>query len=444
MAKFDPIWRTEQTLEAVLDNISDGVLTYDRNQRITGINRAAEEMLGYSAEAIVGGQCSDVFRCGVCDPGCGFGVALASQQPLFNSTVRIHTADGRERLALVHTAPIHTGDGRLEGVVVTFKDITEQVEPKNRSFVTESPRMRQVLTFVRKVASSEASSILIEGESGTGKDLIAKTIHYESMRQAQPFIAINCSAIPEHLLEAELFGYEKGSFTDAKNQKRGLVELADKGTLLLDEISEMPLLLQAKLLRILEDQMVRRIGGVRDFPVDVRVIAVTNRNLQEAVRAGAFRQDLYYRLNVIQIYIPPLRERPEDVLPLVNFFISHYNAKFKRKIHGVTTDAEKLLQRYYWPGNVRELRNAIERAMILEDTPHLRVTNLPIAVNHPEPPPTPGGLDIPDSGISLEQTERELIARALSKTGGNQTHAARLLSITRDTLRYKMKKYQLG
>ena len=444
MSKFDPLWRNERTLEAVLDNISDGVLTYDRDLRITGVNRAAEEILGYSADEIVGGQCKDVFRCGVCEPGCGFAVALSSPQPVANSTVRIHTAEGRERLALIHTAPIHNPSGNMEGVVVTFKDVTEQVEPQNRSFVTESPRMRQVLAFVRKVASSEATSILIEGESGTGKDLIAKTIHYQSMRQAQPFIAINCSAIPENLLESELFGYEKGSFTDAKNQKRGLVEMADKGTLLLDEIGEMPMLLQAKLLRVLEDQMVRRIGGVRDFQVDVRVISITNLNLQEAVRAGAFRQDLYYRLNVIQIYIPTLRERPEDILPLVQFFIAHYNKKFKRKILGVSPEAEKLLQGYRWPGNVRELRNAIERAMILEDASNLQVSNLPITLNRAEFPPVSAGVEIPESGLSLEETEREMISRALSKTGGNQTHAARLLSVTRDTLRYKMKKYELG
>ena len=444
MSKFDPAWRQARTLEAVLDNISDGVLTYDRDLRITGVNRAAEDILGYSADEIVGGQCKEVFRCGVCEPGCGFGVALASQQTVTNSTVRIHTAEGRERLAVINTAPIKNENGHMEGVVVTFKDVTDQVEPQDRSFVTESPRMRQVLAFVRKVASSEASSILIEGESGTGKDLIAKMFHYQSLRQAHPFIAINCSAIPENLLEAELFGYEKGSFTDAKNQKRGLVELADKGSLLLDEIGEMPMLLQAKLLRVLEDQMVRRIGGVKEFAVDVRVIAVTNRNLQEAVRAGAFRQDLYYRLNVIQIYIPTLRDRPEDILPLVQFFIAHYNKKFKRKILGMSPEAEKLLQRYQWPGNVRELRNAIERAMILEDGSYLQVSNLPITLNRAELPPLSAGVEIPESGISLEDAEREMISRALTKTGGNQTHAARLLSITRDTLRYKMKKFQLG
>ena len=200
MAKFEQLWRNERTLQAVLDNISDGVVTYDRDLRITGINRAAEEILGYPGEDVVGRECRDVFRCGVCDPGCGFMVALSNLRPVSNSTVRIHTAEGMERLALIHTTPIQDGQGQLEGVVVTFQDVTEQVEPQNRSFVTESPRMKQVLSFVRKVAASEATSILIEGESGTGKDLIAKTIHYQSMRQAQPFIAINCSAIPENLL----------------------------------------------------------------------------------------------------------------------------------------------------------------------------------------------------------------------------------------------------
>ncbi|OFV98485.1 MAG: hypothetical protein A3F68_06970 [Acidobacteria bacterium RIFCSPLOWO2_12_FULL_54_10] len=445
MAKFDELWSNAATLQAVLDNVSDGVLTYSPDLVITGVNRAAVEILGFSPEFIVGRHCSEVFRCGTCEPGCGFSVALTTMHRSANSTVRIHTADGAERLAIIHTSPIQNPSGQLDGIVVTFKDVTEQIEPQNRSFVTESPRMRQILGFVRKVASSEATSILIEGESGTGKDLIAKTIHYQSMRQAQPFIAINCSAIPEQLLEAELFGYEKGSFTDAKNQKRGLIELADKGTLLLDEIGEMPLILQTKMLRVLEDQRVRRIGGVKDFSVDVRVIAVTNRNLLEAVRAGAFRQDLYYRLNVIQIYIPPLRERSEDILPLANYYISHYNHKFRRKIQGLSPDAEKLLLRHSWPGNVRELRNAIERAMILEDMNHIRVSSLPISLNRYETITSPvERIDIPDTGISLQENEKDLIVRALAKTSGNQTHAAKLLNVTRDTLRYKMKKYQLN
>ncbi|MBI3669502.1 MAG: sigma 54-interacting transcriptional regulator, partial [Acidobacteria bacterium] len=276
--------------------------------------------------------------------------------------------------------------------------------------------------------------------------LIAKTLHYQSPRQAEPFIAINCAAIPETLLESELFGYEKGAFTDARAQKKGIFELADKGTLFLDEIGEIPLMLQVKLLRVLEEQSFRRLGGLRDINLNLRFIAATNKNLREAVREGAFRQDLYFRLNVIQITIPPLRERPDDILPTAKFFIDHYNRKFKRNIEGVSPDAAKLLLAHCWPGNVRELRNAVERAMILEDTNVLTAASLPIAVSHPDGRDRPAAgpsLDIPDEGLSLEENEKMLLVRSLEKTGGNQTQAARLLRITRDTLRYKMKKFNL-
>jgi transcriptional regulator with PAS, ATPase and Fis domain len=300
---------------------------------------------------------------------------------------------------------------------------------------------------VRRVASSEAQTILLEGENGVGKDLIAKTLHYQSKRQAEPFIAINCAAIPETLLESELFGYEKGAFTDARSQKRGLFELADKGTLFLDEIGEIPLVIQAKLLRVLEDSTFRRLGGVQDIVVDIRLIAATNKNLREAVKERAFRQDLYFRLNVIQITIPPLRDRPDDIGPMTMFFINHYNRKFKRSIQGVTPQTEQVLVNYDWPGNVRELRNAIERAMILEDSSYLTAASLPISIVHGDEyygAVTPPSLDpIPNEGISLEDNERMLVVRALEKTNGNQTQAARLLRITRDTLRYKMKKFNL-
>jgi transcriptional regulator with PAS, ATPase and Fis domain len=306
--------------------------------------------------------------------------------------------------------------------------------------------MRDVLNFVRRVAASEATTILLEGDNGTGKDLIAKTLHYQSLRQAEPFIAINCAAIPETLLESELFGYEKGAFTDARSQKRGIFELADKGTLFLDEIGEIPLMLQAKLLRVLEDQSFRRLGGLKDINLDLRVVAATNKNLREAVKEGAFRQDLYFRLNVIQILIPPLRDRLDDIVPLTKFFIEHYNRKFKRNIEGVTDAAAKLLQQHDWPGNVRELRNAIERAMILEESALITSPSLPIAISRPEGgglTAVPVSMDIPIDGLSLEDNERSLLARALEKTNGNQTQAARLLRITRDTLRYKMKKFNL-
>src|SRR5215469_13377597 len=247
-------------------------------------------------------------------------------------------------------------------------------------FVAVSPKTVELMNFVEKVAASEATTILIQGESGTGKDLIAKTIHYESSRQNRPFVAINCSAIPETLMEAELFGHEKGAFTDAKQMKKGLFETANGGTLFLDEIGELSPLLQAKLLRVLEDQVIRRIGGVRDMQVDVRVVAASNRDLEKAVREGHFRQDLYYRLAIIAIFIPPLRERTADILPLVDFFIDWYNRKFKKSVRGITPETRRLLLAHTWPGNVRELKNSIERAMILEEESILRPVYMPFAV----------------------------------------------------------------
>jgi two-component system, NtrC family, response regulator AtoC len=327
--------------------------------------------------------------------------------------------------------------------------------------VGTSAKMTELMRFVRKVAASEATTILIQGESGTGKDLIAKAIHYDSSRGDKSFVAINCSAIPEMLMEAELFGYEKGAFTDAKQMKKGLFEMADGGTLFLDEIGELSPLLQAKLLRILEDQVIRRVGGVRDMLVDVRVIAASNRDLEKAVREGYFRQDLYYRLAIIAIFIPPLRERKEDILALVDFFIEHYNAKFKKSVRGVAEDTKQRLFSHSWPGNVRELKNSIERAMILEEEPFLRTAYLPFAVagsggltafERTSPADSgqqlPNGrtlprLYIPENGTSLEEVEHAMVELALRQAEGNQTHAARLLDISRDALRYKLKKFGL-
>ena len=330
------------------------------------------------------------------------------------------------------------------------------------SVVSVSPKMTELMHFVRKVASSEATTILIQGESGTGKDLIAKAIHYESSRHQKPFVAINCSAIPETLMEAELFGHEKGAFTDAKQMKKGLFEAADGGTLFLDEIGELTPLLQAKLLRVLEDQVIRRVGGLRDMQVDVRVIAASNRDLEKAVREGHFRQDLYYRLAIIAIFIPPLRDRKDDILPLVNFFIERYNRRFKKSIRGITDQTRSLMLAHNWPGNVRELKNTIERGMILEDEPFLRPIYLPFSVGESggrtlfeRTSPADGGqtlpngrtlprLYIPEGGTSLEEVEHSMVELAMSQANGNQTNAAKLLDISRDALRYKLKKFGLS
>ncbi len=446
MSRLVPEWQRASVLEAVFDQLSEALLLYDKDFLITGVNEAAEKMFGMTADEMVGKECREVFRCEDCEPGCGMLVGLGDAPSVSNTTLRLRSDNGRERLAIIRTRQLLDENGRVTGAVASVKDITEETTAQKREIIAESQSMSDVLHFVRRVAASEATTILLEGENGTGKDLVAKTLHYQSLRQAEPFIAINCAAIPDTLLESELFGYEKGAFTDARQQKRGIFELADKGTLFLDEIGEIPLMLQAKLLRVLEEQSFRRLGGLKDIQLDLRVIAATNKNLREAVKEGAFRQDLYFRLNVIHITIPALRERPEDIAPLVSFFIDHYNNKFKRRIEGITPEAQRLLLTHDWPGNVRELRNAIERAMILEEGSHITAASLPMAVSHTgarQVVLAPSIPAVPDSGMSLEDNERALLNRALEKTGGNQTQAARLLKITRDTLRYKMKKFSL-
>jgi len=353
---------------------------------------------------------------------------------------------------------------RLRSEVESLRgEVRRRTGPHN--VVGVSQKMTELMGFVSKVASSEATTILIQGESGTGKDLIAKAIHYQSRRQEKPFVAINCSAIPETLMEAELFGHERGAFTDAKAMKKGLFEMADGGTLFLDEIGELSPLLQAKLLRVLEDQVIRRVGGVRDMQVDVRVIAASNRDLERAVRESQFRQDLYYRLAIISIFLPPLRERKEDILPLVEFFIARYSRKFRKTVKGISDDTRRLLLKYDWPGNVRELKNAVERAMILEEGEVLSPEYLPFPVAQQSGSLTafertsgvaPAGaetqlangrslpkLSIPTGGTSLEEVERAFVEMAMAQANGNQTHAARLLDISRDALRYKLKKFGL-
>ncbi|MBI1746761.1 MAG: sigma-54-dependent Fis family transcriptional regulator [Acidobacteria bacterium] len=320
------------------------------------------------------------------------------------------------------------------------------------NIIGNSSLMTNAVDLVRKVTLSEATTVLIQGETGTGKDLIARAMHYESRRDAEPFLTINCAAIPETLIETELFGHEKGAFTDARILKKGIFELADRGSVFLDEISEMQLNMQSKLLRVLEDQTFRRVGGTKDLSVDVRIVAASNRNLEEWVAAGKFRADLYYRLAVITIHLPTLRERAGDIPPLITHFIKHYNAKFKKNIHGVTRSAEKLLTEYPWPGNVRELKNVIERAMILQDQEYIDAEHLPIRIAEPQLSPLflarPSGADASlggaKTGLSLFDIEKQLIEQALNTAGGNKTKAAKLLGISRDTLRYRVKKYGLN
>jgi DNA-binding NtrC family response regulator len=311
------------------------------------------------------------------------------------------------------------------------------------SIIGDSPPMREIKQLVRKIAGSPGSTVLITGESGTGKDLIAKVIHYVGRRADRPFLNITCSALPEALLESELFGHEKGAFTDARQQKRGLLEQADEGTVFLDEIGEMSLLLQSKLLRFLEERAFRRVGGSGDISVDVRVIAATNQNLEDLVRKGRFREDLYYRLNVLPIQAPPLRARPEDVPLLAQGFVETFSREFKRRVAGLSAAAEAALEAYPWPGNVRELRNVVERAVLLSEGDVLQPSDFDNLRGAPAPAGSDEEFQLPAQGINLDELERRLVIQALERTDGNQTRAAALLGLHRDQIRYRMEKYKL-
>jgi two-component system response regulator AtoC len=318
------------------------------------------------------------------------------------------------------------------------------------TLVGRGQAMQEIFKVIDKVAAVGASSVLIQGESGTGKELVAHAIHDNSDRAGRPFVALNCAAIPETLLESELFGHERGAFTDAKTRRQGCLELAHTGTLFLDEIGDMSPAMQIKLLRVLETKQVRRLGGTKDIQVDARIIAATNQDLNLAMREGSFRSDLYYRLNVVMITVPPLRERREDIPLLIDLFIREGNETIKRKVKGVTKEVLELLTAYSWPGNVRELRNVIERAMILGSGPTIRPEHLPAELqpqSQARPVQYRSLLEFPLDGLSMDELvdgwSRWLIEQALARGHGNQSEAARLLGVDRETLRYRMKKYNL-
>jgi len=300
--------------------------------------------------------------------------------------------------------------------------------------IAQSPAMQNILKIAASVASAGSTTVLIHGETGTGKEVLARYIHANSLRATTPLQAMNCAAIPEHLVESELFGYEKGAFTDAKSSRKGLFELADGGTVILDEIGEIPMNVQAKLLRFLEERSFRRLGGTREIAVDVRVIAMTNRSLREEVAKGRFREDLYHRLHVFPIEIPPLRERREDILPLAFSFMRHFGMSLGKHFTEMSPELRDKLMSHPWTGNVRELRNLIERAVILEDGDVLTTRFLPA-------PPLPSTMH-EDTILPLEEVEFIMVQRALRAARGNQSQAARLLQVSRDQLRYRVKRYR--
>ncbi len=330
-----------------------------------------------------------------------------------------------------------------------LQEVTAFREQNKRRFglhniVFQSRLMHEIVDLVHRVAVSEAQTILVQGESGTGKGLVARALHYEGAKADKPFMNITCTALAETIMESELFGHEKGAFTDAKQQKKGLFELANGGTVFLDEIGDMPLNLQGKLLRFLEDRSFKRVGGTRDITVDVRIVAATNKDLGRAVDEGSFRGDLFYRLKVIPIDIPPLRERRADVPALIEHFVESFNRDFKKNVSGFTSEAFATLQAYPWPGNIRELRNTVERAVLLSVGDRLDMADLPLELRKGQVGSDGGRLlNLPDEGVVLEELERDLIVQALEQTRGNQTQAAKLLGINRDQIRYRMEKFKL-
>lgn len=303
------------------------------------------------------------------------------------------------------------------------------------------PVMLELFEIIRDVGEIGSSTVFLRGESGTGKDLVAKTIHYNSEHAAHPFMNITCTAISESLLESELFGHERGAFTDAKQQKKGLLELADGGTVYLDEVGDMPPPLQAKLLRFLEEKKFRRVGGVEDLEVDVRIIAATNRDVEKLIAEGAFREDLFYRLNIIAIELPPLRDRGDDIRLLAEYYVDRFAREFRRSVTELSGAAIDLLVRYAWPGNVRELKNTLERAVLLAKHPVLEPEDLVLGRRGDLPL---FKITLPPDGIPLQVVEASLVRQALAQTNNNQSHAAKLLHLTRDQLRYRVARYGIG
>ena len=434
-------------LTAILNSITDGVFTIDTNWQITSFNLAAQKITGYSLDEVLGKFCGDVLRGGKCGSECPMRRALDSGEPTFDLEVDILTKDGRVVPVKVTTSVLLNEYGEAVGAVETFRDLSSlrqlktELEERYRfdQIVGKSKPMQELYELLEDVAATDAT-VLVEGESGTGKELVVKAIHFNSPRRNGPFVSVNCAALPETLLESELFGYEKGAFTGAIHSKPGRFELADGGTLFLDEIGDLSFPLQAKLLRVLDQHVIERVGGIKSIPVDVRIVAATNRNLQKEVEAGRFREDLYYRLKVVPIHLPPLRERKEDIPLLVNHFIEKFNQKMGKKIQGISTQALQLLMKYHWPGNVRELENLLEFAFIQCKKSVIEVSHLPLDFRQKIGAPA---LVSRESHRLLEEYEKELIEKTLAENWGSRVKTARQLGVSKATLWRKMKKYGL-
>ncbi len=425
---------------AILDSIADGVFTVDKDWRITTFNRAAEQITGVSRGEAVGQLCKDVLKADICEKKCCLRTTMKNGIPIINKKVHIIDAAGRRLPISISTALLRDKSGHLLGAVETFRDISVEEDLRKAvqarysfsDIISKNHKILQLFDILPDIAES-SSTVLIEGESGTGKELFARAIHNLSPRKKQPFVAVNCSALPDTLLESELFGYKAGAFTDAKKDKPGRFRLAQNGALFLDEIGEITPAMQVKLLRVLQEKTYEPLGATQSVEHNVRIIAATNKNLEEMVRHGKFREDLYYRINVFKLTLPPLRERMEDLPLLIEHFIERFNILQKKSITGISDEAMTVLMSYSYPGNIRELANIIERAFILCKTGLVEKKHLPESLFTVKPSRTGEG------NLCMRDVEAEYLINALGQNNWNCQQTARKLGIHKSTLYRKIK-----
>jgi PAS domain S-box-containing protein len=435
--------------QTVLGCVADGVFTVGQDFRITSFNKAAERITGVPAPEAIGQRCSDIFHADICEYGCAIRKTFETGREVIDQPVRILDSQGRGIPISVSTAILREEDGTVLGAVETFRDLSalEQLrrEIQNRytfeDIIGKSEAFQRLFAILPDVAESD-STVLIEGPSGSGKELVAKAIHNLSNRRKRPYVVVNCGTLPANLFESELFGYEPGAFTDAKKKKPGRIALAEGGTIFFDEIGDLPPETQVKLLRLLQEREYEPLGGVEPRPVNVRVVAATNRRLTERVAKGLFRDDLYFRLAVVRMTIPPLAERRVDIPLLVEHFIRRFNAKRNRTIQGVTPRVLEILMRHDFPGNVRELENVIEYGFVLCRGKYIDVKHLPDNLQSAEPPAASPAARQPVS--LLRKAEADAIREVLAATGGHIGRAAKELGTSRTTLWRKMKKFGIS
>jgi len=436
----------ERFFNIILDSIADGVFTINTEGQITSFNRAAEEITGFKQKEAIGRYCFDVFRANICQTECSLRETMKTGKEIISRQVNILTKDGRELPISISTAVLRNQNGEIMGGVETFRDLSpietlrKELSRKVsfQDIISQNHRMQEIFAILPDIAESD-STVLIQGPSGSGKELFARAIHNLSHRNDQSFIAVNCAALPDSLLESELFGYVRGAFTDARKDKPGRFALAHRGTVFLDEIGEMSPALQTKLLRVIEDKKIEPLGTTTTTSVDVRLVTATNQDLSSLLESGEFRQDLFYRINVIKIEIPPLRERREDIPLLVDHFVKKFNLKRGRLVEGVSDEVTDVLMKYDFPGNVRELENMIEHAFILRKEGLIRPEDLPEEVAKRS---GTGSASIKKTSL-LMRSEAETIRKALDRHNGNRIETARELGIDRTTLWRKIKRYGL-